>query len=87
MKTIVCHFNLFAAEQSILLVDESSTSKCLGRCPLDQLGSLIALSCAKYQAFNIHLYGNAQYAEGLIQDIDQHTAYSDSKNLIKIEVN
>lgn len=87
METIICHFNLFTHQQTIHLMRSDGSSEVLGRCSLDDLGKMIVLNCMQYKVLNIHLYGNEQFADSLIQEIDQRTAYSYSKNLIKIEVN
>jgi hypothetical protein len=43
--------------------------------------------CDRYDTYNVHLFGNENYIDGLIQDINQYQVTNYSNKKINFEVN
>ena len=85
MKVLTCNFNLYDLHQSIFLVDqEEDTVKKLCICSIDEIGNHMAQLASQLDVNNIHLYGNKDYAESIINTIRQSNYNS---NDLRIEVN
>ena len=88
MKEFVCNFNLFDLHQHIYLVDhEANTSKRLGICNLDSIAKMMTELCYANDVYKIHLFGNKEYAEAIVQDIDVYSGSAYLNGLISVEVN
>ena len=89
MKTIICHFSLFDSYQNVYLVDsETETHKHIATTTMEELGQIIANSCQATGTNKVHLFGNKQYADAIINDIiDNYNNQAYSNHTIEIEVN
>ena len=88
MKTIICHFSLFDLHQNVYLVDsETETHKHIAATTMEELGQIIANSCQATGTNKVHLFGNKQYADAIINDIDIYSNQAYSNHVIEIEVN
>lgn len=82
MDYIICHFTLFDLHQKVYYKNDVvaiSTN--------EDLGENIANLCNKYNCNKVHLYGNEEYAAGIIEDIHIYSGTKYGINNIEIEVN
>ena len=87
MTKVVCNFNMFDIEQTVLIYADDSTTPIV-KCSMEDLGKTITDICFSNNINNVHLFGNAKYIEAILDDIDFHSgcaAYSNG--MIKVEVN
>lgn len=85
MKILTCNFNLYDLHQSIYLIDEETeTMKKLCICTVDEIGNHMAQLASQLDINKIHLYGNNEYVNDIVNKI-QSSNYN--SNNIKIEVN
>lgn len=87
MGTIVCGFKLYELHQLIEFVSSEGEVEQVAISSLEHMGEDIAQACAKYNTNKVHLFGNANYAEKLIEDIKTYSVINYNKNNIEIEVN
>ena len=68
MKKLVCVLDLFVIEQKIYLSDEMNYT-CVGSADLNTLPEILKECCELYEVAYIHLFGNAQFAFGIREEI------------------
>ena len=83
---IICNFNMFDLEQTVLIYTNDSTTPIV-KCTMEDLGETIVDICSNSNIKNVHLFGNNKYVETILRDIDLHSMSAYSKGLIKVEVN
>lgn len=86
MYKIICHFNLFDLHQKVILTS-GDDSRCIAVTTLEELGEQLAAGCLKYNITSVHLFGNSDYAQSIIEDFDKHSNLAYSNKEIEIEVN
>ena len=85
MKILTCNFNLYDLHQSIYFIDEeTNTIKKLCICTVDEIGNHMAQLANQLDINIIHLYGNDEYINDIVNRI-QSSNYN--SNNLKIEVN
>ena len=86
-KFLICHINLFAQKQNVILVNDNDHTNIIS-CDLQDLGKVLTDFCFAENIDTIHIYGNEEYIKKITQDIDVHSGCSAySNNMIKVEVN
>ena len=86
-KFLICHINLFAQKQNVILVNDNDNTNIMS-CDLQDLGKVLTDFCFAENIDTIHIYGNEEYIKKITQDIDVHSGCSAySNNMIKVEVN
>ena len=87
MGTIVCEFKLYELHQLIEFVSPEGEVEQVMISSLEYMGEDIAQACTKYNTNKVHLFGNAVYAEKIIEDINNYSVTKYNKNNLEIEVN
>lgn len=87
MGTVVCGFKLYELHQLIEFVSPEGEVEQVAISSLEHMGEDIAQACAKYNTNKVHLFGNAVYAEKIIEDINNYSVTKYNKNILEIEVN
>ena len=86
-KFLICHINLFAQKQNVILVNDNDNTNIMS-CDLQDLGKVLTDFCFAENIDTIHIYGNEEYIKKITQDIDIYSGCSAySNNMIKVEVN
>lgn len=86
MKKIVSIFHMFELHQPICIVDdEKETVVAISN--LESLGRDLANLCHVHQVNHVHLFGNEEYANQIIQDLKEQASLAYSNENIIIEVN
>ena len=86
-KFLICHINLFAQKQNVILVNDNDNTNIIS-CDLQDLGKALTDFCFAENIDTIHIYGNEEYIKKITQDIDIYSGCSAySNNMIKVEVN
>lgn len=68
MRKLVCILDLFVVDQKIFLVDENNYT-CVGSADINTLPNILRECCELYDVAYIHLFGNAQYAFGIKEEV------------------
>ena len=90
MKKVICNFNLFDMDQTMFIYIEENGDKRvnpIGRCKFENLGHMLVELCYANDIRNIHLFGQEQYVNIILQDIDLHSGSAYSNGMIQVEVN
>lgn len=87
MDTIVCNFKLYELHQPIELMNSNGNLTLIAVSNFESLADDITKACEKYKTNKIHLFGNSNYANGLIQEIKNYSITKYNKNNLEIEVN
>lgn len=87
MDTIVCNFKLYELHQPIELMNSNGDLTLIAVSSFESLADDITKVCEKYKTNKIHLFGNSNYATGLIQEIKNYSITKYNKNNLEIEVN
>ena len=90
MKKVICNFNLFDIEQTMYVyIEEDGVKRVnpIGRCKFENLGHMLVEICYANDANRIHLFGNEEYVNGILHDIDLHSGSAYSNGMIQVEVN
>lgn len=82
MDKIICNIHLFELHQNIYFNDKQ-----IAITSLDNLNEMIPLMCDKYNTYHVHLLGNEEYIDGLIQNIEHEQTTKYNNNKIEFEVN
>ena len=88
LPIICCRVEMFADKQIISLYERGEETK-LDEVSFELAGAMIAQYCHNYETNKIHLYGQEDYIESLIDDIrttDMFMYRNDAK-IFDIEVN
>lgn len=86
---IICNFNLFDAEQKIMIADpETGEFSVFAVSNFDDLGTNIAKACQKVKSYNVHLYGSEDYLQQIvIPQLTEYLSTTYGKEELSIEVN
>ena len=88
MKELICTIHLFDLHQYVLLNDGSEPPyKEIAITSLDSLAEVLPQMCDRHDIYNVHLFGNENYIDGLVQDINQYQLTNYSNKKINFEVN
>ena len=86
-KTIVCSINLFDAEQSLYSVADGEEQKLIAKVPLDHMGKALPEICKEKDIYNVHLFGQKDFAQDIVDAVAKLESNEYSENKINIEVN
>lgn len=87
MTFLLCTISMFNLHQQILLInEEEGWGKSVAISNLDDLSKDLVAMCEKHNVYNIKLQGNAEYANGLVEDIYTIAKTNFGLNNIKVEV-
>ena len=87
MTFLLCTISMFNLHQQILLInEEEGWGKSIAISNLDDLSKDLVAMCEKHNVCNIKLHGNAEYANGLVEDIYTIAKTNFGLNNIKVEV-
>lgn len=87
MTFLLCTISMFNLHQQILLInEEEGWGKSVAISNLDDLSKDLVMMCEKHNVYNIKLQGNAEYANGLVEDIYTIAKTNFGLNNIKVEV-
>ena len=81
---LVCKVDLFTANQQIYSVTGEGQKK-IADVPLDRVAETLGALTLMYKINNIHLFGNAEYLDCIVEAIKSDSNYQNSN--IEIEVN
>lgn len=87
MTFLLCTISMFNLHQQILLInEEEGWGKSVAISNLDDLSKDLVAMCEKHNVYNIKLQGNAEYTNGLVEDIYTIAKTNFGLNNIKVEV-
>lgn len=81
---LVCRVDLFTTSQQIYSVTEEGQKK-IADVPLDRVAETLGALTFMHKINNIHLFGNAEYLDSIVEAIKSDSNYQ--SNNIEIEVN
>ena len=87
MNKIVCNIELFSLHQNLFVVNEDGATK-INIGTLEDLKESIANACHNLNIYHVHLIGNNDYIDNLIEEIKVYNqiTYNNTKE-IEFEVN
>lgn len=89
LPIICCRIEMFKNKQSIFICSDDGNEEKIDSVSLDLLGAVIAQYCHEYETNKIHLFGQEEYIESLIDDIrtTNFFMYKNNAQVLEIEVN
>jgi hypothetical protein len=89
LPVICCKVEMFSNKQGIYVKEDDFNETKLDSVPLEMAGAVIAQYCYDYNTNKIHLFGQEDFLESLIDDIKVTNVfmYKDNAKVFDIEVN
>ena len=84
-KMIVIPMNLFNFTQEVLIVD-NNTTKTLTRADFTSLPEVVTEACNAFGIENIKILGNTNYAQALLNEIQEYSVNNYSNKNLNISI-